>query len=155
MYVVYFPQSITLSVIFCVVTYYFVCVLVTYILPDDALLCNFRAIYFAILTRSELSLFISVYIYRHDNIWIFIFRIYFVLQLIYSLSPTRVEVHVSFFASLCLHFVYNLFSIKRTYFERDRLSWLIKVTPPGRHDTTRINHSTNAVSRLFVYVFLS
>ena len=31
--------------------------------------------------------------------------------------------------------------------------WLIKATPPGRHVTTRNNQSTNAVFRLFVYVF--
>ena len=33
--------------------------------------------------------------------------------------------------------------------------WLIEATPPGRHVTTRNNHSTNAVFRLFMYVFLS
>ena len=31
--------------------------------------------------------------------------------------------------------------------------WLIKVTPPARHVTTRNNHSTTAVFHLFVYVF--
>ena len=33
--------------------------------------------------------------------------------------------------------------------------WLIEATPPGRHVTTPNNHSTNAVFRLFVYIFLS
>ena len=64
---------------------------------------------------------------------------------IHSLWPSIVSL-------FCLHgsMARNHWSLCRRIWISD---WLIEVTPPGRHDTTRNNHSTNAVFRLFVYSF--